>query len=105
MLLETVDEAQILVEKDVPTFAYFVNDIRHEYVPDVLVGNVIYDVKSWHTMKLDPDYELKRAAVLTGGYKHHCYVFETKTKYFLFAMHPDWTGRTYLPPEDRPPDN
>lgn len=97
VLLKTVEEDDILVGDLVMTFDYTNQSGESAvYNPDVQVGRIIYEVKSWFSVRCDLNLQLKQQAVLDAGFEFHLWVFEKVDLYFRFIKKPDGTGETII---------
>ena len=67
---------------DLPHFEYKTpNDNKnHVYYPDIFIpeDNLIIEIKSFWTMELDKNIELKKKSVVDNGYKYLLWVFDGK---------------------------
>ncbi|KAG4065099.1 hypothetical protein HA402_007496 [Bradysia odoriphaga] len=75
LLLTTMKEEDIDVCGNI-TFPYL--NVSHDlavYFPDAIVGNVVYEVKSWFTLDADKNIRLKMAT-------SRCCTFSKKRMYF-----------------------
>lgn len=62
-----------------PIFTYVLNGIEHRYFPDAYIPseNIIYEVKSIWTVKLDQEKNaLKYQAVKDSGYKFKLKIYK-----------------------------
>lgn len=81
-----INEEDIMVGSDVPTFRYMDDEKKqHTYYPDIYIRNtkIVYEVKSIYIFNLDPRKNyLKFLQVANDGYKLIVLIYETKTNLF-----------------------
>lgn len=78
LLLNKFHEHEFEVSrKKLPKFKYCENK---SYTPDILVRDIVYEVKSTWTYKLFNDEKLKAEHILSLGYKYIILIFDDKKK-------------------------
>ena len=81
-LLRQYSEQNIIVGKSqIPPFWYYTSDgTKHRYFPDIFIKNknLIVEVKSTWTNKIDKNIKLKEQCVINDGYKFQKFILNRK---------------------------
>lgn len=102
ILLEQYVEDEIVTE-NVRPFRYMTDDlVDHVYTPDAIVGQVVYEVKSPFTYKLDVNVERKVKAVIDENFTFEIFIFTSRHVYWRLIHYADGRRHMLHPPEAFP---